>query len=90
MWFETLTGFSEESPDQVRENITADGIMLKSHVSGKVLVSGQLETPTLAALRERIHANQHKDGKISVCEVVANVQHLHTNTSNAVSFLRSC
>ena len=25
MWFETLTGFQEESPEQVRENIAVDG-----------------------------------------------------------------
>lgn len=83
MWFETLTGFPEESPQQVRENITVDGQALISHVNGKVLVYGQLETPTLAELRERILAGGHKSGKISVREVVADVQHLHTNVSNA-------
>ncbi len=31
-WFETLTGFSEESPEQVRANITVDGYTLKSRV----------------------------------------------------------
>ena len=35
MWFETLTGFPEESPQQVRENITVDGQELTSHVNGK-------------------------------------------------------
>ena len=88
MWFETLTGFPEESPQQVRENITVDGHALKSHVNGKVLVCGQLETPTLAELRERVHASGHKSGKISVREVVANVQHLHTNESNAGSLFQ--
>ena len=83
MWFETLTGFPEESPQQVRENITVDGQALISHVNGKVLAYGQLETPTLAELRERILAGGHKSGKISVREVVADVQHLHTNVSNA-------
>lgn len=88
MWFETLTGFPEESPQQVRENITVDGKMLKSHINGKVLVCGQLETPTLAELRERVHANGQKDGKISVREVVANVQDLHTNAANAGSLFQ--
>lgn len=88
MWFETLTGFPEESPQQVRENITVDGKMLKSHINGKVLVCGQLETPTLAELRERVHANGQKDGKISVREVVADVQDLHTNASNAGSLFQ--
>ncbi len=88
MWFETLTGFAEESPQQVRENITVDGQVLTSHVNGKVLVYGQLETPTLAELRERVHASGHKSGKILVREVVDNVQKLHTNVSNSGSLFQ--
>jgi hypothetical protein len=88
MWFETLTGFSEESPQQVRANITVDGNALKSHVNGKVLVCGELETPSLAELRERVHSSGHKVGKISVREVVANGQDLHTNESNAGSLFQ--
>ncbi len=83
MWFETLTGFPEEPPQQVRENITVDGQTLTSHANGKVLVYGQLETPTLAELRERVHASGYKSGRISVREVVADVQRLHTDASNA-------
>ena len=77
-WFETLTGFPEESPQQVRENITVDAQTLTSHVNKKVMRYGQLETPTLAELRERVHASGKRSGKISVREVVANVQRLHT------------
>ncbi len=87
-WFETLTGVPEESPQQVRENITVDGQTLRSQGNGKVFVCGQLETPTLAELRERVHASGHTSGKISVREVVANVQHLHTNVSNAGSLFQ--
>ena len=57
-WFETLTGFAEESPTQVRENISVDGQTLTSHRNGKVFVCGQLETPTLAELRERVKAGR--------------------------------
>jgi len=87
-WFETLTGFPEESPQQVRENISVAGHTLTSHANGKVLVYGQLETPTLAELRERVRASGPQSGKISVREVVANVQHLHTNESNAGSLFQ--
>ena len=87
-WFETLTGVPEESPQQVRENITVDGQTLRSQGNGKVFVCGQLETPTLAELQERVHASGHTSGKISVREVVANVQHLHTNVSNAGSLFQ--
>ncbi len=88
MWFETLTGFPEDSPQQVRENITVDGKVLKSNVNGRVMVCGQLETPSLAELRERVHSSRHEVGKISVREVVANVQYLHTEESNADSLFQ--
>ena len=87
-WFETLTGLSEQSPQQVRANITVDGRTFTSHANGKVFVFGQLETPTLAELRERVSASGHKRGKISVREVVANVQHVHTDPSNAGSLFQ--
>jgi hypothetical protein len=88
MWFETLTGFSEDSPQQVRENITVDGKVLKSNINGRVMVCGQLETPSLAELRERVHSSGHEVGKISVREVVADVQYLHTKESNADSLFQ--
>ena len=88
MWFETLTGFPEESPEQVRANISVHGTALTSHVNGKVFVCGDLETPSLAELRERVHSGQHKAGEISVREVVANVQHLHTDQANSGSLFQ--
>jgi len=88
LWFETLTGFPEESPQQARAHITVDGKVLKSHINGKAMVCGQLETPTLAELRERVHASGHKEGKISVREVIADVQQLHTNASSAGSLFQ--
>jgi hypothetical protein len=88
MWFETLTGFPEKTPQQVRENLTVDGKALKSHVNGNVLVCGQLETPSLGELRERVDSSGHGVGQISVREVVANVQHLHTNASNSGSLFQ--
>ena len=88
MWFEELTGFTEESPQQVRTNITVKGNALKSLVNGKVLVCGELETPSLAELRERVRSSEYKVGQISVREVVANVQHLHKDESNAGSLFQ--
>ena len=83
MWFEELTGFREESPKQVRENMSVDGNILESHINGKKYVCGLLETPSLAELRDRVnHSNIHS-GKISVREIIANVQELHINESNA-------
>ncbi|MDR2207450.1 MAG: hypothetical protein LBE22_00525 [Azoarcus sp.] len=83
MWFEKLTGFPEETPQQVREKMTVDGQTLTSNVNGRVLTYGRLETPTLTELRERVRTSGHQDGKISAREAVADVQHLHTDISNA-------
>jgi len=83
MWFETLTGFREESPDQVRKNISVDGETLKSHVNGREFVSGVLETPSLQELRGRVHSNELNAGKISVREIISNVQHLHADETNS-------
>ena len=52
-WFETLMGFREDSPAQVRSNITVDGNSLLSHINGKCLECGKLETPSLGELRGR-------------------------------------
>lgn len=88
MWFEKLTGFAEESPEQVRANLTVDGNALKSHVNGRVLVCGELETPSLAELRERVRSGEHRPGRMSVREVVADVRQLHADESNAGSLFQ--
>jgi len=88
MWFETLTGYREQSPEQVRKNISVDGEVLKSFVNGKEFVSGILETPSLEELRDRVHSGEIHAGELSVREVIANVQHLHDSESNAGSLFQ--
>lgn len=88
MWFESLTGFREASPGQVRENLAVDGESLTSLVNGKVMACGRLETPSLAELRERVRSSGHGVGTLSVREVVANVQLLHADASNAGSLFQ--
>jgi hypothetical protein len=83
MWFETLTGFPEESAQQVRANLTVERNKLKSRVNGKEWIYGELETPSLAELRQRVNSGAYQVGRMSVREVVANVQNLHTDESNA-------
>ncbi|WP_211209413.1 hypothetical protein [Thiofilum flexile] len=70
MWFKKLTGFHEENPAQVRENLSVEGLILKSHVNDKQYQCGQLEIPSLAELRQRISRKQAISGKLVVNEVI--------------------
>src|SRR4030095_7857021 len=79
MWFETLTGFPEESAQQVRANLTVERNKLKSRVNGKEWIYGELETPSLAELRQNVNSSAYQVGRMSVHEVVANVQNLHAD-----------
>ena len=88
MWFETLTGFREEYPEQVRENMSVDGNLMKSHVNGMEYTHGLLETPSLAELRDRVNHTESHSEKISVREVIADVQQLHIEKSNASSLFQ--
>ena len=82
-WFEDLTGFRETGPDQVREQLTLDGETLTSNANGRRMVCGRLETPALSELRERVRRGERGSGKISLKEVIANVQALHADPANA-------
>ncbi len=82
-WFERLTGFAEESPQQVRANLSLDGTTLKSHVNARAWTSGTLEIPSLSELRERVRSRPRPSGRLLLREVVADVQALHTDESNA-------
>ncbi len=88
-WFEMLTGVVEESPRHVREQITVEGNTLRSLANGRVLQFGHLETPTLAELQARasaqarVQAAGDRGGRLSVREVVADVQQLHVDEAHA-------
>jgi len=88
MWFEALTGFREESPKQVRENIVIDGGVLTSRINGKAYSCGLLEQVSLAELRSRVNNIEVNSGKLSVSEVIADVQELHIEKSNADSLFQ--
>jgi len=88
VWFETLTGFPEISPQQVRANLAVDGNVLKSHVNGKAFVWGELTIPSLVELRELVSSARRQSGKMQLREVVADVQQLHAASSNAGSLFQ--
>mgnify|MGYP001041147115 CR=1 FL=1 len=83
MWFEKLTGFCEESPQQVRKNLSVNGNILKSLINLKEYHFGCLETPSLGELRSRVNYNETLNTKSSIREIVANAQDLHTDQQNA-------
>ncbi len=82
MWFETLTGFCEESPQQVRKNISINGSTLTSHVNGRTFSYGTLEIVSLKDLRKQLLLSDVPEGKLSVREIIKNVQELHIDKSN--------
>ncbi len=82
-WFETLMGFPEVSPDQVRENCNVDGNVLKSRANGRELIWGHLDTPSLAELRSSVQAIGYPTGKLTVREIISDAQSLHADTRNA-------
>ena len=83
MWFESLTGFREETADQVRSNLQVDGNTMTSVVNGRKMICGQLETPSLADLRSRVREIEAPKGKLKLSEVVGDVQQLHRDPANA-------
>lgn len=82
-WFARLTGCSEDSPARVREQLVMEGSRLHSLANGRSWLCGELETPTLAQLRQRARAVAHERKPLSVREVVADVQKLHANKAHA-------
>ena len=83
MWFKNLTGFNEESPQQVRANLEVSGGIMTSTANGRSWNCGQLETPTLAELRARALAPNGSSGQLKVREVIGDVKSLHMDAANS-------
>ncbi len=81
MWFKQLTGFKEESPEQVRNNLEIKGDKLISKVNDAEFVFGSLKTPSLEELRSQISLKVYDDC-IKTSEIVADVQELHVADEN--------
>ncbi|MGI9526108.1 MAG: hypothetical protein ACR2MS_03240 [Weeksellaceae bacterium] len=83
MWFEKLTGFTEKSPNYVRENLIVDGKDFISKVNNERFSFGELEVSTLAELKNKSPKLNNYTGKIKVKEIVADVGELHCNPENS-------
>lgn len=81
MWFERLVGFKENASDDVRSKLEIDGNFLKSKVNGQKFILGELEVISLENLRNRTKLDIYTD-RISVEEIVGNVQTLHQLSEN--------
>ena len=88
MWFKELTGFSENSPYQVRENLILDGENLISKATGKCFSCGSLSIPSLGELRGELQSRSFPSGKISLNEIIADVQELHKDKENTGSLFQ--
>lgn len=81
-WFERLTGFAEESAQQVHENLRVEGEWLISKVNNRRWYYGDFRSPLLHKLRY-YQPKEELLPKLKVRELVADVQQLHANPENA-------
>ncbi len=82
MWFEKLVGFSEENPEQVRNNLTLENESLISKINGKSFRYGTLEIPTLKELRLSAPSLGTFNDRILVSEIIDDIQNLHKAPEN--------
>lgn len=83
MWFKNLTGFHEQSPEYVRDNLVIEGDAFVSKVNKRSFAFGELEILSLEELRRSAPSPKGYSGHIQLKEVVADVQELHKLESNA-------
>lgn len=82
-WFEELTGLRGESRELVHQNLTVDGNRLRSLANGQSWIWGELQFARLSDLRQQARSLNRPAARISVSEVVADVQRLHRDKTNA-------
>ena len=83
MWFSKLTGFNEQSPEQVRTNLDVTGNIMTSRINGRSWNCGLLETPTLAELRSRVLECNVLSGPLKISEVIGDAKSLHADARNS-------
>lgn len=88
MWFKKLTGFSEESPEQVRNNLKIYDNKLISKVNKAEYTFGKLEIPKLEELRN-VTSKTEYNSKIKISEYVGDIQDIHKDYSNKGAFFQA-
>jgi hypothetical protein len=87
-WFTQLMGFSERTPEEVRNHTSLDGARLYSKVNGRTYRCGTLEVVSLGNLRKTVSAIKRQTGKLQIQEVVGNVKDLHVDRVNQGSMFQ--
>lgn len=82
MWFENLTGFKEETPEQVRKNLILEDGYVISLINGRRYKYGRLEISTLKELKRSAPPIDIFNQSIKISEVVGNIQQLHQENEN--------
>ncbi len=78
-----LTGFTEQTPDQVRSNLRLRGTSLHSKVNERSFECGRLEIASLNELRAQVASVKASPGKLKISSCLGNVQDLHADATNA-------
>lgn len=81
MWFQKLTGFREESPEQVRANLELKGKELTSKSNGETWRCGEFEMLSLQELRSQA-SELTSEGSLQLSELVGDVQTFHADPVN--------
>ncbi len=87
MWFEKLTGFKEESAENVKNKIKVCGEYLVINSDLKIK-HGTLEISSLKELKEKSNLSKY-NSKIKIEEIVADVKELHCDVKNANALFQS-
>ena len=82
-WFERITGFEERSYGETQAALKVVGGKLLSDASQRACAVGQLETPSLAQLRERVQGIDRTAGEIKVSALQGDVRRLHGQPLNS-------
>ncbi len=80
-WFTKLTGIEEESPEQVRRELSIDGDQIVCP-NGKRFAFGRLETPKLSELRQSVSQHDVPANPSTIREHVGDVRDLHADPAN--------
>lgn len=82
MWFEKLTGFKEESSENVRKNLRIEGDSFVSKANNKKFTFGKLEIPTLEQLQQSNPPLDSYKDTLQISILVADVMELHCQIEN--------